>query len=181
MAETLPSDVIERAETLTRRLRNATDDDERKAYAEARDALVAEHGYTARIREEGDRAVLVLYPDEWLEDGTVRVDRIDDTSRAVERPLSGVGDGDWEAVEAYNRAVATRVAEEYGSVHGATAHAFADFMSNHYAKRVDGATRREREEFETDYFVRNAWPTAEQYASIERSLELVFETAEASE
>ncbi len=181
MADTLPSDAIERAEALTRQLRNATDDGEREAYAEARDALVAAHGYTARVREEGDSDVLVLYPEEWVEDDTVRFERIDDTSRAVERPLSGVGSGDWEAVEAYNRAVAARVAEEYGSVHGATAHAFADFMSNHYAKRVDTATRREREEFETDYFVRNAWPTDDQCASLDRSLELVFEVAEACE
>lgn len=181
MAETLPSDVIERAETLTRQLRDAADAGERDAYANAREALVAAHGYTARVREEGDRDVLVLYPDEWVEDGTVRFERIDDTSRAVERPLSGVGDDDWEAVETYNRAVATRVAEKYGSVHGATAHAFADFMSNHYAKRVDSVARREREEFETDYFVRNAWPTADQCASLERSLELVFTVAEETE
>lgn len=181
MGDTLPPDAVERARTLTRRAREAVDDDERIAYLDERDALLAEHGYTARVREEGDRDVLVLHPDGWLDDGVVQVDRIEDTSRAVETPISGVGDGDWETIEAYNRAIATRIADEHGAVHGATAHSFADFMSNHYAKPISEATRNECEEFRTEYFVRNAWPTDEQRAAVDRSLELVVELAERSE
>ena len=42
--ETLPDDVAARARTLTRRMREAVDDDERAAYREERDGLLAEHG-----------------------------------------------------------------------------------------------------------------------------------------
>lgn len=176
----LPDAVVDRAETLTRRARNAVDGNERAAYLAERDALLEDRGFTARVRREDGDATLVLYPEEWLVDGVVRVDRVEDTDRAVEVRLSGTGSGDdWEAVEAHNRAVAERVHEEHGPVHGKTAHAFADFMSNHYAKAIEKATPEEREEFRTDYFPRNAWPTDEQRAALEESLRLVVETAEA--
>ena len=174
----LPEAVVERAETLTRRARAAVDGDERRAYRRERDALLADHGFAARVREGDADETLVLHPEEWLEDGVVRVERIEDTGRAVEVRLSGTGDEDWDAVEAHNRAVADRVAVEHGQVHGRTAHAFADFMSNHYAKRLEEATPAEREEFRTEYFPRNAWPTDEQREALERSLELAVETAE---
>ena len=178
-AEELPDAVVDRAERLTRRARAAVDGNERRAYLREREELLAEHGYAARVREEDTEAVLVLHPQEWLEDGVVRVERIEDTDRAVEVRLSGTGsDLDWERVEEHNRAVADRVAAEHGEVHGETAHAFADFMSNHYAKPLEEATPAEREEFRTDYFRRNAWPSDEQRAVVERSLELTIETAE---
>jgi len=41
----------------------------------------------AAPREEDD--TLVLYPDEWMDDGTVQLDRIETTDRAVEVSLSG--------------------------------------------------------------------------------------------
>ena len=175
-----PDDVIERAATLTRRARAAVDPAEREAYLEERADLLAAHGYAARVREEDTTETLVLHPAEWLEDGVVQVERIEDTDRAVEVTISGTGsEADWDAVEAHNRAVADRVAAEHGAVHGATAHAFADFMSNHYAKRIEAATAAERAEFREEYFPRNAWPTDEQREALERSLELVLESAEA--
>jgi hypothetical protein len=178
-ADDLPDAVVDRAETLTRRARAAVDENERRAYLEKREALLADHGYASRVREEDAGETLVLHPEEWLEGGVVRIERVEDTARAVEVRLSGTGGGDdWEAVESHNRAVADRVAAEYGEVHGETAHAFADFMSNHYAKPLEEATPAEREEFRTDYFRRNAWPTPEQRAAVERSLELAVETAE---
>ena len=176
----VPEPVVDRAETLTRRAREAVDPAEREAYLDERDEVVADHDYVARVREDEDDETLVLHPDEWLEDGVVRIDRIEDTDRAVERPLSGAGtaeDDDWEAIEAHNRAVAERVRERHGEAHGANAHAFADFMANHHRKRVEDATSDEREVFLAEYFVRNAWPTDDQRAAVERSLELVMETA----
>ena len=129
-------------------------------------------------RERAEDATLVVYPQEWVVDGEVRIDRIDDTGRAFERPLEATGDGkDWEAVDAHNRAVVERVAAEHGETHGENAVAFADFMSNHYAKPIEAATRKMREEFLTDYFPRNAWPTDEQYALVEESVELAVSTA----
>ena len=175
----LPDDVVDRAATLTRRAREAVDPNEREAYLAERAALLSDHGYTARVREEDTNETLVLHPEEWLADGVVQVDRIDDTGRAVEVTLSGTGSEDeWDAVEAHNRAVAERVADEHGEVHGATAHAFADFMSNHYAKPIERATPGERAEFREEYFPRNAWPSDEQREAVERSLELVVEAAE---
>ena len=175
--EELPDNVTARARTLTRRMREAIDDEERAAYREERAGLLAEHGYVSRVREDDTGETLVLYPEEWVDDGVVRVDRIEDTDRAVERSLSGVGSADWEMVEAHNRAVAERVRAEHGEVHGGNAHAFADFMSNHYAKRVETATPEEREEFREEYLPRNAWPTEAQREAVERSLRLVEEVA----
>jgi hypothetical protein len=177
-ADELPEAVVDRAEALTRRAREAVDENERRAYLEEREELLADHGFAPRVREEDAGETLVLHPEEWLEDGVVQVERVEDSERAVEVRLSGTGSGaDWDAIEAHNRAVADRVAAEHGEVHGKTAHAFADFMSNHYAKPLEDATPAEREEFRTDYFPRNAWPTAEQREVVERSLELTVETA----
>jgi len=173
----LPDEVVSRALTLTRRTRRAIDADEQVAYREERDALLEEHGYVARVRDDDTGETLVLYPEGWVEDGAIQVDRVEDTSRGIERSLSGVGSDDWEAVEAHNRAVAERVREEHGDPHGANAHAFADFMGNHYAKRVEAATPAEREEFLEEYFRRNAWPTEAQRDAVERSLRLVEEIA----
>ena len=174
----LPADVVGRAATLTRHVRRTVDDDERAAVTAERDRVLAAHGYIARVREDDAGETLVLYPDEWVDDGVVRVNRVEDPGRAVERPLSGVGSDDWDAVEAHNRRVAERVRAVHGDPHGATAHAYADFMSNHYAKRVERATPAERREFREEYFPRNAWPTEAQREVVEESLRRVEEIAE---
>ena len=174
----LPAAVADEAERLTRLARAATDEAEREACREERAAVLADHGFTARVREGDTGAVLVCYPDEWLDDGTVRTERIDDTDRAVERRLSGPGDpDDWRHVAAHNDRVVARVAERHGDVHAANARAFADFMSNHYARRIETTTADERREFREEYFVRNAWPSAEQRSAIEQSLSLTFDAA----
>lgn len=175
--EGVPAPVREEVERLTRLARTASDDGERAAYRDRRERLLAEHGFTARVREEGD-AVLVLYPEEWREDGVVRTDRIEDTSRAIEIPLEGSGDpDDWETVEAHNRDLASAVREAHGDVHGDNADALADYVGNHYAKRIESLSGAELTEFRTDYFVRNAWPSEEQRAVIDESIELVYEIA----
>lgn len=187
----LPEDVTIEAERLTRLARDAVDD-EAAAYRERRAGLLSEHGYTARVRDadetppagttsgrgsttrEGD--VLVLHPAEWVEDGTIRVERIDDLERAVEIPLDGTTE-EWASVETHNRELAQRVAREYGEVHGANAHAFADFMGNHHARPVEDATRAQVAEFLGEYYPRNAWPSDAQRATVEASLEHLFATA----
>jgi hypothetical protein len=174
----LPAAVIERVKTLTRRARRAVDENERDAYLEERATLLSTHEYEARIREDDAGETLVLYPAEWIEDGTIQVDRIDDTDRGIERPLSGVRSGaDWADVDEHNREIAAAVRKRHGEVHGETAAAFADFMSNHYAKPIEAATPGEREEFRTEYFPRNAWPSAAQRDQLEESLRLIVETA----
>ncbi|MFC7006457.1 DUF7108 family protein [Halalkalicoccus salilacus] len=176
----LPDDVIEEAERLTRLARNVPAEEESTLYRERREELLADHEFTARVREEGATETLVLHPEEWVEEGTIHPARIDDTDRAVEIHLAGpASPDDWAVVEEHNRAVADRVRAEHGDVHGANAEAFADFMGNHYARRVETATPQEREEFLSEYFVRNAWPSEDQKAVVERSLEFVDRTAKA--
>ena len=172
----LPSDVLERAERLTRLAREAVDESEATAYLDERDALLGNHDFTARVREDDTAEVLVCHPAEWVEDGVIRPGRVDDVDRGVEIQLSGPGDPEeWEAVDERNRAVASAVAEDHGAVHGATATALADFMSNHYAKPIAEATPDELEEFRTEYFRRNAWPSDEQRALLEESVRLALE------
>ncbi|MFC7136034.1 DUF7108 family protein [Halobaculum litoreum] len=175
--EELPEPTVDAAERLTRLAREAVDAAEADAYREDRGDRLAEHDFTARVREEDD--TLVLYPEEWIEDGTVRIDRIDDTGRAVEVPLSGPGDpDDWQAVEDHNTELVEAVAADYDDVHAANARAFADFMGNHYAKPMDAATADEVSEFLAEYFPRNAWPSEEQRDAVEASVRYVFEAAD---
>ena len=175
----LPDRIVDRAEVLTRRARETVDENERVAYTDERAELLSVHGYTARIREGDTGETLVLYPSEWVEDGTVRFDQISDTTRAIERSISGPGsDAGWDETDRHNRDIARRVRDGHGDVHGKTASAFADFMSNHYAKPIGRATPDEREEFRTEYFVRNAWPTERQRDLLDESLQIIRNVAE---
>jgi len=178
MAE-LPADVVDEAAQLSRLARAAEDPAEAADYRSKRAELLSEHGYAARVRSEVDQPVLVCYPSDWRVDGVVEPDRIEGTERAIERPLTGPGDPDeWEVIEAHNRGIAETVAVEHGDVHGSTAAAFADFMGNHYARRIETAGPRECREFLEDYLPRNAWPTENQLDQAETSLRLVFDAAD---
>lgn len=177
--DTPPKSVIDEAERLTRRAREAVDDQEAAAARRERDRLLAEYGFAARERDGDARgATLVVHPSDWLADGVVRVELVDDVDRGIERPLEAPGeDADWERIEEHNRTLVERVADEHGEPHARNAAAFADFMGNHYAKPIEAATERMREEFLTEYFPRNAWPDDEQRAAVEESVELVVSTA----
>ncbi|MFB6096190.1 MAG: rnhA operon protein [Haloferacaceae archaeon] len=174
----LPTDAADEAERLTRLAREALDDGEREAYLADRERLLAQYDFTARIREEDD--TLVLHPEEWTEDGTIYPSRIDDLDRAHEISLSGPGDPEeWDEIEAHNAALVEAVREAHGEVHAANARAFADFMGNHYARRVETADAPEIREFLAEYYPRNAWPSDEQKSVVEASIELVFDAADA--
>ncbi|MFC4438332.1 MULTISPECIES: DUF7108 family protein [Natrialbaceae] len=176
-AEELPSDVVDDAERLTRLARTTTAEDERRVHLDRRSQLLEVYDFTARVREDDD-ATLVLHPAEWNADGVIRTDHIEDISRAVEIPLEGAEDpDDWDAVDERNRELAAEVRDAHGDVHGDNAIALADFFGNHYAKPIEDATAAELEEFCRDYFVRNAWPSAEQRDAIDESIRLVFQTA----
>ncbi|MDS0293584.1 DUF7108 family protein [Halogeometricum luteum] len=172
----LPEAAVDAAERLTRLARDAVDENEAAAYRERRDEVLAEHGFTARVRDADE--TLVLHPAEWMEGDTVRTDRIDDTDRAYEIPLTGADvDGDWDAVEAHNAELVDAVEAEGGAVHAANARVFADFMGNHYVRRMDTASRDEVAEFLSEYYPRNAWPSQKQESVVRDSVELVFEAA----
>lgn len=184
----LPGNVVAEAERLTRLAREAVDDAEAAAYREERADLLADHGFTGRVRDDDPGETLVLHPEEWVEpidgergdgDRKIRTDRIEDIDRAVEVSLSGPGDPDeWDAVDEHNREVVARVREAHGAAHGENAAAFADFMSNHYAKPVEAATDDEIAEFLTEYYPRNVWPSENQREIVEETVELVLETTE---
>jgi len=174
----LPDDTVDEAERLTRLAREAVDEGAAAAYREQRESLLAAHGYEARIRAEDTGDVLVCYPEEWVDDGVIQPDRVDDTDRGVEVRLSGPGDPEqWDDIETENRAVVDRVRADHGPVHGATARALADFMGNHYAKPIAEATPGELAEFREEYFPRNAWPTEKQRALLDESVRLTVEKA----
>ena len=176
----LPESVVEAAVRLTRLARQAVDRAEAAAYRDERDTMLADHGYVARVRADDGDPVLVCHPDEWVEDGVVQPDRIDDLGRAVERPLDGGGsEEDWATVDAHNRELVGAVEAAHGAVHARTVGAFADFMGNHYARRIETAGDRECREFLEEYLPRNAWPTDEQVALAETSLALAFDAADA--
>jgi hypothetical protein len=176
----LPTDVADEVERLTRLAREAIDDNEATAYRTERDEILAEYGYTARIREDDD--TLVCYPEEWVdEEGTVYPERIEDVDRGVERRLSGPGEGDdWEAIESHNREIADAIAAEYGDPHGTTAHALADFAGNHYAKPIGDLVEDELAEFREEYLPRNGWPSDEQREELSLSIEYVREKADSA-
>jgi hypothetical protein len=169
----LPTDVRDGAERLTRLARRASDEAEAAAYERDRDERLAEHGFVARVREADD--TLVLHPAAWLEDGTVRIDRIEDTDRAVELPLSGSGEPDeWETVATHNADVVDAVEAAAGPIHAANARAFAEFMGNHHARRVEAATAAEIKGFLNEYYPRNVWPSDREREVVEQSLAHVF-------
>lgn len=173
-----PTAVVDRALALTRRLRGASGAD-RERLAQRRDRLLASVGYRCRVREDERGATLVCYPAEWLEDGTVDMDAIEDVSRGIERSLEGpTGPEDWDAIEADNRSVVRAVRDRYGHDHAANATAFADFMSNHYGRTIATATERHHREFLEEYYPRNVWPSNHQQTLVERSLELTIAVAE---
>lgn len=174
----LPTDVTEEAERLTRLAREAVDDAEADAYRTERDEMLAEYDYTARIRNDETGDVLVCHPVEWVDDGVIRPERVDDIDRGAEIRLSGPGDPDeWAEIDAANRAVVEAVTEAYGETHGANAELLADFMGNHYAKPISEATPDEIQEFRDDYVRRNAWPTEEQQSVLDQSIRLTIEEA----
>jgi hypothetical protein len=172
--EPIPQAVRERATRLTRHARTTDDEAARGRYLTERESLLAEYGYTARVRETD--ATLVLHPVDWLEEGTVRPDRIQDTDAALEIPLGGP-DEDWAVVDRHNRRVVDRVAEEHGEPHAANVDALADYAGNHHEKRIEHLGEREVERFVSDYVVRNAWPTEEQLAVLEESVAIARDVA----
>jgi len=177
----LPADTQDEVERLTRLARQAVDEGAAAAYCDQRAALLEAHDYEARIREEDTGDVLVCYPAEWVVDGVIQPDMVEDTDRGVEIRLSGPGDPEaWDDVEDENRAVVERVRADHGEVHAATARALADFMGNHYAKPIAEATPEELAEFREEYFPRNVWPTERQRELLDDSVELTVEKADSS-
>jgi len=178
----IPADAVDEAERLTRlaraaeRREDAAAAEEANVYRTRREELVAEHDYETRIRDEDD--TLVLYPEEWIEDGVVQLDRIENTDRGVEVTLSGPGDPEhWQEVADHNDDLVAAVAADAPN-HEANAEAVAAFASNHYAKEIEKLTAQEVREFLEEYYPRNAWPSDTQASLIEESVRKLFAAAE---
>ncbi|MFB6103488.1 MAG: rnhA operon protein [Halobacteriaceae archaeon] len=174
--EELPTTVVDDAVRLTR-WAHRVDGEEAAQYRDRRDTLLAEYGYTAHVRTDDDPPTVVLHPRDWLVDGTVRRDRIEDTDNAIERALTGGAIEDYDAATAANEAIVARVADAHAPVHADTAAAFATFMENHRARPLDTATAADIQEFLEEYFPRNSWPTDEQRRLVCRSLRYTLEIA----
>ncbi|AGN01804.1 hypothetical protein L593_09295 [Salinarchaeum sp. Harcht-Bsk1] len=187
----LPQEAIDEAERLTRLARRVPDDAETEAYRERRATLLAEHDYAAHVREDTDTGAggaagdadgptLVCHPVEWLDgEGSIDPAEIETVDRAAEVHLGAAGDPEaWDAVAGKNDAVVEAIRESHGEDHGANAEAFATYVSNHHAKPIAAVTADELAWFREEYYPRNVWPTDEQRASLDRSLELVYEELE---
>jgi len=185
----LSDDAVDEAERLTRLARRVPDDAEAESYRERRADLLAEHDYAARVRQDAgpgadgdagsaaDDPTLVCHPIEWLDDeGSIDPAAIDEIGRAAEVNLGAAGDPDaWDAVAEKNDDVVEAVREAHGEDHGANAEAFATYVSNHHAKPIAAVTADELAWFREEYYPRNVWPTDDQRAVLDRSLELVYE------
>ncbi len=169
----IPEETIEEVTRLTRVARDGTDE-VAAAARERREALLAKHDYVARERDADD--TLVCYPDDWIVDGTVEIDRIDDTDRAIERPLL-TSNADWEPIDARNREVVEQVTDEWGPLHGENVRAFADFCSNHYGVTIAESSDTHTQEFLTEYYPRNAWPSDAQRTVVEKSIRIALDCA----
>lgn len=175
VTQEVPEPIVEEVLRYTQRAREAEEDDRTEAILEARNQVLDPYDFEIRVREE-THDVLVLYPAEWIEDGTVVMEHIEDTDRAIERPLEGTGVGEtWDEVYEHNKVIAQRVRAEFGDDHGANAAALAEYMSNHYLKPIEEATRGELEEFLTEYYPRNVWPTADQKRVVRQSVQFVYD------
>lgn len=171
MTEDLPTRIRERAIMVGRRVAMGS------AESSALEELLAPYGYRPRIRDDGGDTVLVCYPREWENDGDISTAAIDDVGRAIEMPLTGAAEREWETVAEENRNVVEAVAERYGDVHVANVHAFATFMDNHRARPIAQATDADVTEFLAEYYPRNVWPSAAEAAVIEDSVRIAREVA----
>jgi hypothetical protein len=140
---------------------------------ERRDALAEEHGYEARVREDG---VLVLHPADWLdEDGVVDMEAFD-ADEAYEVPLNGRGYG--EARDANDSLLG-----EFEEGEGAreedvfNARAFAEFCENHHATAVENVGEEHVCEFLNEYYVRNVWGSVVGEVRVVESLWLLLDEA----
>lgn len=176
--EEVPPPLVDEAERLTHLAREAVDDDEAAAYRADRDAQLDAQEFTARVREDDSGETLVLHPQEWVDDGTIRPERVDDTDRATELSLSGTDSpDDWQAVDDHNRDLVETVREAHGDEHAAIVDVLADFASNHYAKPIDDLSAAELREFEAEYVTRNAWLDDDALAVLEESVRYAFDAA----
>lgn len=177
-------DAVERIRELTRHIRKADGRETIRDLNRRRERLLTAMGAHLHVRDDAP-PVLVLSPDDWVDDGTVHPDRIDDRSRACEVPLDPEAEpATWEAVMEANMAVAEAVERRHGPDHGANAEALAAYLSNHHLRRIDAATEAELRTFLTEYYPRNVWPTSHQAAivraSVERAREVAADCASAS-
>ncbi|MFB6187930.1 MAG: rnhA operon protein, partial [Halobacteriaceae archaeon] len=148
-------------------------------YKQRRRELLDRFDYEFHLRSTENETVLVCYPSAWMDNGIVDIEAIDDRDKAIERNLNSThSEKDWETIYTINNEIATDVKESYGKIHGQTATAFSEFMSNHRMAPIWNATANDIIEFLQEYFVRNAWPTDAQSAVVNRSLRYTIEMAQ---
>jgi hypothetical protein len=137
-----------------------------------RDELAGEHGYEARVRDDG---TLVLHPDDWLdEDGVVDMEAFD-AEEAYEVPLDG---GGFEEARRKNDALLNEFeGEEVGEGEMFNARAFVEFCENHHAVAVENVGEDHVEEFLNDYYVRNVWADEVAERCVEGSLRSLLREA----
>lgn len=159
-------DWVDKAARLTR-VALSGDDDAR----ERRDELASEHGYDARVREDG---TLVLHPDDWLdEDGVIDMAAFD-PDEAYEIPLDG---GGYEEARDANSALLERFVEDADEEDAFNARAFVEFCENHHAVAVENVRQKHVDEFLNEYYIRNVWADDDAEECVEESVSALLKEA----
>lgn len=137
---------------------------------EKRNRIAEQNGYVPRERDDG---VLVLHPEDWIEDGVVDLDAFD-ADDAYEIPLDGRG---FEEAREANDAVVEEFATgtETDEADVFNARSFCEFCENHHSVAIENATAEQVDEFINEYYVRNVWASQEAERRLESSLEKLFE------
>lgn len=150
---------VEEAARLTRIA--ASGDEEAR---QRRDEIANEHGYEARLREDG---TLVLHPTDWLdENGVINLEAFD-ADEAYEVPLDG---GGFEEAREKNDKLLQRFKKEASEADAFNARAFVEFCENHHATAVKNANEDLLREFLEEYYVRNVWAPEKAKENVEESL-----------
>lgn len=160
---------VERAVEFTRHGLRTGDEE----VLERRDRLVRSHGHRARLRL--DDMVLVLYPEEWVEDGEVRFEEVEDVDRALEVELEP--EKEWGEAHSENKELLSEFGERVEDHHVYNARVFTEFLENHYSISVMDARQEHVNEFLEEFYPRNAWPSRQARVCVDESVEMFLEFA----
>lgn len=136
-----------------------------------RDEIAAEHGYEARVRDDG---TLVLHPDDWLDENSVVDMEKFDAEEAYEVPLDG---GGYEEAYEKNERLLREFEKDADDADLFNARAFVEYCENHHAVAVENASEEHVRGFLDDYYVRNVWADDEAEERVEESLRSLLREA----
>lgn len=138
--------------------------------------IAGDHGYRARLRDDD---VLVLHPDDWLDDEGVLHGDVDPDD-ALEIHLGDSG-GAEEARMRNDDLLEGFEADVEDEDVRFNVERFAEYCENHHGVAVDEVTSQQVEEFVDEYYPRNVWPSGSAEEKLESSLRALGRYVDAEE